>query len=61
MNSQAVSQTLVMDGDGESLIEMRWYITPSTGFVGVAPMLSTWVIAFAERNAFEDAAEHGPR
>jgi len=61
MISQAAPQTLVMEDDGESLMEIRRYATPSTGLVGVAPTLRTWVTAFAKRNAFEDAAEHGPR
>ncbi len=36
MISQAVSQTLVMEDDGESLMEIRWYATPRPASVGVA-------------------------
>lgn len=61
MTVHAVSQTLAMEDEGESLSDTRWYVTPSTLLEGLAPTLSTVVMAFVVRNCFEDAAEQGPK
>jgi hypothetical protein len=65
MISQAASATFEMEEEVESLMERRWYVTPSTlpppCEEGLAPMLSTSVMEFDVRNCLDDAAEHGPR
>ncbi|KAJ4214335.1 hypothetical protein NW759_010352 [Fusarium solani] len=50
-----------IDADGESTIEIRWYVTPSIFSDGVDPMLMTEVTLLLCRNDEDDAAEHGPR
>ena len=65
MISQAASAIFEMEEEVESLMERRWYVTPSTlpppceG--GLAPMLSTSVMEFDVRYCLQDAAERGPR
>lgn len=63
--SQAASAILEMEEEVESLMERRWYVTPSTlpppCEEGLAPMLSTSIMEFDARNCLDDAAEHGPR
>jgi hypothetical protein len=65
MISQAASAIFEMEEEVESLMERRWYVTPSTlpppCEEGLAPMLSTSVMEFDVRNCLDDAAEHGPR
>jgi hypothetical protein len=65
ITSQAASAILEMEEEVESLMERRWYVTPSTlpppCEEGLAPMLSTSVMEFDARNCLDDAAEHGPR
>lgn len=65
MISQAASAIFEMEEVVESLMERRWYVTPSTlpapPCVGLAPMLSTSVMEFDVRNCLDDAAEHVPR
>ena len=65
MISQAASAIFEMVEVVESVMERRWYVTPSTlpapPCEGLAPMLSTSVMEFDVRNCLDDAAEHGPR
>jgi hypothetical protein len=63
MISQAASAIFETEEEVESLMERRWYVTPSAleFCEGLAPMLSTSVMEFDVRNCLDDAAEHGPR
>ncbi|KAM5378629.1 hypothetical protein ACJZ2D_004428 [Fusarium nematophilum] len=50
-----------MELDGESAIEIRWYVTLSTFSEGVEPTLMTAVTPFDVKNDEDEAAEQGPR
>lgn len=60
---QATSTIFEMGEEVVSLMERRWYVTPSTLLPceGLAPMLSTSVMEFDVRNCLDDAAKHGPK
>jgi hypothetical protein len=61
MISTAALRVVVIEEDGESLSERRWYVMPSSFREGLIPILKTVVIELEVRNAAEEADERGPR
>jgi len=57
----AISSTLAIDDDCESVKDRWLYITPGTFELGVEPILKTRVIEFDVRKATLEAAEQGPK
>ena len=61
MMPTAALRVEVIEEDGESSRERRWYVMPSSFREGFIPILKMVVIELEVRKAVEEAAERGPR